>query len=35
MTRTVADIMATRLVTFTLDMNIHDAIRVLLAACRT
>jgi len=30
MTRTVADIMATRLVTFTPDMNIHDAIRVLL-----
>ncbi len=30
MTRTVADIMATRLVTFTPDTNIHDAIRVLL-----
>lgn len=30
MTRTVADIMATRLVTFSPDMNIHDAIRVLL-----
>lgn len=30
MTRTVADIMATRLVTFTPDTNIHEAIRVLL-----
>lgn len=30
MTRTVADIMATQLVTFTPDLNIHDAIRVLL-----
>jgi CBS domain-containing protein len=30
MTRTVADIMATRLITFTPDMNIHEAIRVLL-----
>ncbi len=30
MTRTVADIMATELVTFSPDMNIHDAIRVLL-----
>jgi len=30
MTRTVADIMATRLVTFTPDMNIHEAIRILL-----
>ena len=30
MTRTVADIMATRLVTFTPNMNIHDAILVLL-----
>lgn len=30
MTRTVADIMATRLVTFTPDMSIHEAIRILL-----
>lgn len=30
MTRTVADIMATRLITLTPDMNIHEAIRVLL-----
>lgn len=30
MTRTVADIMATRLVTVTPDMNIHEAIRILL-----
>ena len=30
MTRTVADIMATRLVTFPPDMNIHEAIRILL-----
>jgi len=30
LTRTVADIMATRLVTFTPDTNIHQAIRVLL-----
>ena len=30
MTRTVADIMATRLVTFTPEMNIHEAIHVLL-----
>ena len=30
MTRTVADIMATRLVTFTPDTNIHEAIRILL-----
>lgn len=30
MTRTVADIMATRLITFTPDMNIHEAIRILL-----
>ncbi len=30
MTRTVADIMATRLVTFTPDTDIHDAIHVLL-----
>ena len=30
MTRTVADVMATRLVTFTPDMNIHEAIRILL-----
>lgn len=30
MTRTVGDIMATRLVTFTVDMNIHEAIRILL-----
>ena len=30
MTRTVSDIMATRLVTFTPDMNIHEAIRILL-----
>jgi len=30
MTRTVADIMETRLVTFTPDMNIHEAIRILL-----
>ena len=30
MTRTVADIMATRLVTFTPDTNIHEAIGILL-----
>lgn len=30
MIRTVADIMATQLVTFSPDMNIHEAIRVLL-----
>ncbi len=30
MTRTVADIMVTRLVTFMPDTSIHDAIRVLL-----
>jgi len=30
MTRTVADIMATRPVSFTPDMNIHEAIRILL-----
>lgn len=30
MTRTVADIMATRLTTFTPDMNIHEAIRILI-----
>lgn len=30
MTRTIADIMATRLVTFTPDMNIHEAIGILL-----
>lgn len=30
MTRTVADIMATRLVTFSPDTDIHEAIRVLL-----
>jgi len=30
MTRTVADIMATRLVTFSPDTNIHEAIRILL-----
>ena len=30
MTRTVADIMATRLITFRPDMNIHEAIRILL-----
>jgi CBS domain-containing protein len=30
MTRTVADIMATRLVTFTPETSIHDAVRVLL-----
>jgi len=30
MTRTVADIMATRLVTFTADMNIHKAIGILV-----
>ncbi len=30
MTRTVADIMATRLITFPPDMNIHEAIRILL-----
>ena len=30
MTRTVADVMATRLITFTPDTNIHEAIRVLL-----
>lgn len=30
MTRTVGDIMATRLVTFTPDTNIHEAIRILL-----
>ena len=30
MNRTVADIMATRLVTFPPDMNIHEAIRILL-----
>ncbi|HET6494155.1 MAG TPA: CBS domain-containing protein [Thermoleophilia bacterium] len=30
MTRTVADIMATRLVTFSPDLNIHEAIRLLL-----
>jgi len=30
MIRTVADIMATRLVTFTPDTNIHEAIRILL-----
>ena len=30
MSRTVADIMATRLVTFAPDTNIHEAIRVLL-----
>lgn len=30
MIRTVADIMATRLVTFTPDTNIHAAIRILL-----
>ena len=30
MTRTVADFMATRLVTFTPDTNIHEAIHVLL-----
>lgn len=30
MTRTVADIMATRLVTFSPDTNIHEAIRLLL-----
>ena len=30
MTRTVADIMSTRLVTFPPDMNIHEAIRILL-----
>lgn len=30
MPRTIADIMATRLTTFTPDMNIHEAIRILL-----
>jgi len=30
MTRTVADIMATRLITVSPDMNIHEAIRILL-----
>ncbi len=30
MSRTIADIMATRLVTFRPDTNIHEAIRVLL-----
>ncbi|MBP7777251.1 MAG: CBS domain-containing protein [Acidobacteria bacterium] len=30
MTRTVADIMSTRLVTFSPEMNIHEAIRILL-----
>jgi CBS domain-containing protein len=30
MTRTVADIMATQLVTFSPDMNIHEAIGILL-----
>jgi len=30
MTRTVADIMATRLITFSPDMSIHEAIRILL-----
>lgn len=30
MTRTVADIMTTRLVTFTPDTSVHEAIRVLL-----
>lgn len=30
MTRTVADIMARQLVTFSPDMNIHEAIRILL-----
>lgn len=30
MTRTVADIMATGLITFTPEMNIHEAIRTLL-----
>ncbi len=30
MTRTVADIMATRLITVPSDMNIHEAIRILL-----
>jgi len=30
MTRTVADIMATRLITFTPDTDIHEAIRILL-----
>lgn len=30
MTRTIADVMATELVTFTPDTNIHEAIRILL-----
>ena len=30
MSRTVADIMATQLVTFSPDMNVHEAIRILL-----
>jgi CBS domain-containing protein len=30
MTRTVSDIMATRLITFTPDTNIHEAIRILV-----
>jgi CBS domain-containing protein len=30
MMRTVADVMATRLITVTPDMNIHEAIRILL-----
>lgn len=30
MTRTLADIMATRLITLSPDMNIHEAIRILL-----
>lgn len=30
MTRTVADIMTTRLITFAPDMNVHEAIRILL-----
>ena len=30
MTRTVADIMATELITFPPEMNIHEAIRILL-----
>jgi len=30
MSRTLADIMATKLVTFPPDMNIHEAIRILL-----
>lgn len=30
MTRTVADIMTTRLIAFAPDMNVHEAIRILL-----